>query len=482
MAIKRIEGRVETDSYGQVEIPVNCYWGAQTARATGELLLCGWKIHAKLIDALILIKKAAALVNCELGRLDAPVASAIAKACDEVLAGEWQEQFIAEPYQSGAGVTLNLNVNEVLANRAEELLGGAPGQYQLVDPNNHVNLGQTPYDLFPSAIRLAIVASLKECEPALLDLERMLRRKALEFAKIVKAGRTHLQESVPITLGQEFNAFGSAIERCQKRIKDCSNSLLEMNIGATYVGTGWNAHPEYANRVVAKLATFTQLRLKVGEDLVRMSQSMGDFAHVSSAVRELAIELNKIANDLRLLNSGPRAGLAEIVLPKILALPSPLLPKVLPDQLNPFVLESLNMICFQILGNDLAVTQACQAGQLQANVMTPVIGHNLLQSLDLLKAGVLLFAQKCLSGISVDADRCRLHLAVSGAHFAALSEQIGLERSQSLLNECEGDFARLMERLVHESLVPPEVLDKILSQSYLTQASVRPPTSPRGAG
>jgi aspartate ammonia-lyase len=482
MVSKRIETRVESDPYGHIEIPNDCYWGVGTARAREQLFSCGWKTHGKLLDAFIMLKKAAASVNADLGRLEASVASAIGLACDEVLAGQWHEQFIAEPYQSGAGLSLNVNVNEVLANRAEELLGGSLGQYKLVRPNRHVNCGQAANDLFPTAMRLAILSSLKEFEPILLDLERLLRRKAVEFAKIVTVGRTHLQDSVPITLGQEFNAFGSAIERCQKRIKDCSGCLLEVNIGATFAGTGWDSHPDYVHRMVAKLSAFTQFRLRQGEDLLRMSQSMGDFLHVSSALRELAVELNKIANDLRLLNSGPNAGLAEIALPVLLPLPSSISPALLPDQAAPVLAESLNMICFQILGNDTAVTQACQAGQLQANVMTPVIVHNLLQSLDLLKAGVHAFGQRCLASISVNNDRCRHHLVASGAVFAALCEQIGLERSHTLLEECQGDLDRLLAFLAQEDVVAPEIVEKILSHSYLTVNGVRLPPNATGTG
>lgn len=474
MGSKRIEARLEYDAVGPIQIPANCYWGAQTARAKEQLLMVGWKVQPKLLDAIVLVKKAAALVNADLGRLEGQLATAIAQAADEVLAGQWKEQFVAEPLQSGSGLTLITNVNEVLANRAEELLGGNVGEYKIIDPHRHLNIGQSTNDVFSTAMRLALLQALKELEPVLLDLERLLRRKALEFAKIVKVGRAHLQDSVPITLGQEFNAFGSTVERCYKHLKESGNCLFEINIGGTFIGTGWDAHPAYQGRMVEKLSTLSKLRLKPGEDLVRMSQSMVDFMQISSALREMALELNKIANDLRLLNSGPLASLAEIKLPAVAPYPSPLLPDVLPAGVEPLLAESVNMVCFQIIGLDLATAFACQAGQLETNAMAAVIVQNLLSSFDLLKQVLIAFGQKCLSGISANGERALQYFVLSGGLFAALCEQIGVEDAKLLLKKYGGNHEQLRQALHDGGILPQPVVEKILSHAYLTAPGLRP--------
>jgi aspartate ammonia-lyase len=474
MGGKRLDARIEYDSFGPIQIPANSYWGAQTARARDELFTCGWKFHPKLVESIVLVKKAAALVNGELGRLDSRLAEAIVQACDEVLSGQLRDQFIAEPFQSGSGLALNINVNEVLANRAEEILGGTAGEYKLVDPHRHLNLSQSSNDVFITAMRLAVITSLKEFEPALLDLERLLRRKALEFAKIVKVGRSHLRDSVPITLGQEFNAFGSTVERSYKNLKEASNSLFELNIGGTQIGTGWDAHPSYQTRMVEKVTSLTKFRLKAGEDLLRMSQSMSDFVQVSSALRQLAIELGKIANDLRLLNSGPQGGLAEIKMPPVLFSPSPLLSEALPEEVQPLLAESLNMVCFQIIGMDLSIAFAAQAGQLETNPMAAGILHNLLQALDLLRQSILAFNQKCLAGISADNERCQHLLTLSGALLAAVSEQIGLNDARALFKMHDDNPERLRQALLEGNILSPPVIEKIFNHTYFTTASIRP--------
>jgi len=474
MGSKRTEARTEYDLFGPIQIPANCYWGAQTARAKEQLFSLDLRVHDKLLDSIILVKKAAASVNAELGRLDVHIGETIDLACNEVLAGQWRDQFIAETWQSGTGTTLNNNVNEVLANRAEELLGGCIGEYRIVDPHRHVNLGQAANDVFSTAMRLALLAAIKELEPILLDLERLLRRKALEFAKIVTVGRSHLRDTVPVTLGQEFNAFGSTVERCLKRIKDSCKSLFELGIGGTYIGSGFNTHPSYPKRMIEKLTTYTKLPLKPGEDYFRLSHSMADFVQVSSALKELSLELNKIASDLRLLNSGPAAGFDEIEMPRVEPLASPLNQEKLPDQVNPLLADSLSMVCFQVIGNDFATSLAAQAGQLQTNAMMGLIIHNLLQSIDLLGWCVLAFNQKCLSQITANVERCQAHFAESGALLAALSEQIGLAESQALLEQFQGDRQRLRRALLEENLLPQPILEKIFSHVYMTTIGERP--------
>ena len=461
MANKRAEFRIEKDLQGEMQIASGAYYGLRTARARERLFTCGFKFHPKLVDAMLTVKKAAAFVNADLGRIDNRVASAIMQACDEALTGQWREQFVAEPFQSGSGMTFNINVNEVLANRAEEILGGNVGDYALVFPDVHVNLGQSANDVFPSAMRIAVLLALKDFEPALLDLERLLRRKALEFAKVIKFGRTHLRDAAPVTLGQEFNAFGSAVERSLKRIKESSLLMLELNIGGTFVGSGLDAHPLYAAKAVEKLVALTGFKLRQGEDLFRMTQSMADFLSVSSSLKELAVELSKIANDLRLLSSGPSGGLAEINLPATESEPSALLPGQLPDQASPLLAESLNMVAFQVIGNDLSTTFASHAGQLEANVMTPVIIHNLLQSIELLQKVIFCFNQRCLSGITANTERCRQHFDASGGLLAVLTEQVGFELANSLCNEFGSNSKAICNALTERQLVTQEVMERI---------------------
>jgi len=461
MANKRAEFRIEKDMHGEVQIASGAYYGLRTARARERLFTCGFRFHPKLIDSMVTVKKAAASANADLGRIDSRIVSAIMQSCDEVLAGQWREQFVAEPFQSGSGLTFNINVNEVLANRAEEILGGNVGDYALVFPEGHVNLGQSTNDVFPSAMRIAVLLALKDLEPAVLDLERLLRRKALEFARVIKFGRTHLRDAAPVTLGQEFNAFGSAVERSLKRIKESSLLMLELNIGGTFVGSGLDAHPLYATKAVDKLVALTGFKLRQGEDLFRMTQSMADFLSVSSSLKELAVELSKIANDLRLLSSGPSGGLAEINLPATESEPSALLPGQLPDQASPLLAESLNMVAFQVIGNDLSTTFASHAGQLEANVMTPVIIHNLLQSIELLQKVILCFNQRCLSGITANAERCRQHFDASGGLLAVLTEQVGFDLANSLCNEFGMNSRAICTALIERQLVTPEAMEKI---------------------
>jgi aspartate ammonia-lyase len=468
------EPRIEYDSIGAIEIPALCYWGAQTARAREKLFVCGIRFHPSLLEATILVKKAAALVNSELEQLDCPLSKAIVQACDEVLAGKWRDQFVIEPFQSGAGVVFNLNVNEVLANRAEEILGGKLGEYKLVHPEKHVNLSQCANDVFPTAMRIALLLCLKAFEPIMLDLERVLRRKALKFATILKVGRTHLIDSQPITLGQEFSAFASSIEHSFKSIKEASNKLLQLNIGAGYVGTSFAIHPAYGQRMAKKLAFLTNFPLQPGSDFLRLSHSMGDFLPISSALKEFAIELSQISNDLRLLNSGPQAGLSEITLPSFVTIPSATSPNLLPAQAIPHLAESLNMVCYQVIGNDFAITMAAQSGQLEANVMTPLIIHNLLQSLVLLTEVTKIFTKNCLNDISVNAKKCEENFSNSSFLLVALSEQIGQSACQALLDLCGGDLRKLHQALLRGELVSADVLAKILPYTYLTSAGIRP--------
>lgn len=393
MPTKRIEARIEKDALGQIQLPINCYWGAKTARAKEQLFSCGWRLPAKLLQAVILIKKAVASVNVEFGQFEARIGTAIAQVCDEVLAGQWQDQFIAELFQSGVGITINANVNEVLANRAEELLGGSVGEYKIVDPDDHVNHGQSNDDVFATATSLSVLAALTELEPVLLDLERLLRRKALEFAKIVKANKRYHSEM--LSFGQELNALGSTIERCLKHIKDSANGLLEINLPLTWATASSEMRWQAANRLSEKLSMLTHLKLRLSEDLLRTAQPTADFICVSSSLRELAIELELITSRQGLIKDG-----LEAVLPNR-NMPADELGEMLScqtfDQIQPSVIESLNMVCSQVIGNDLATMLASRAGQRYGKAMTPAMVHNLLQSLALLRLGVAALNQRCLA-------------------------------------------------------------------------------------
>jgi aspartate ammonia-lyase len=465
--------RTEYDCKGPIEIPANCLWGAKTARAKEELFVCDISFHPTLLDSTVLVKKASALVNAELERLAAPIAKAIVQACDEVLSGQWREQFIVGPFQSGAGVVFNININEVLANRAEQILGGIAGEYRMVDPEKHVNLSQCAYDVFPTAMRIAVLLALKQFEPVMLNCERQLRREALQFSNVLKMGRTHLIDSQPITLGQEFSAFASCIEQSLQNMKEANGKLLDLNIGAGQVGTGFDTHPSYGKLMAARLRQFTSLPLRGGSDLLRLSRSMSDFLPVSAALKLFAVELNQIANDLRLLSSGPKTGLSEMNLPDTVRTPSPMGTTLLPEQSIPHLIDSVNMVCYQVMGNDLAITLAAQSGQLEANVMTPLIIHNLLQSLFLLAQVTSSLTTHCLDGISIDPIRHKEIFNKSGAFLIALSEQIGEKACQTMLEQFNGNVEELSRALVAGGLVEKSILSKILSQTYFTSVGIR---------
>ncbi len=468
MVNRRPDIRIEADQLGEVQVPLNSYWGAKTARAREHLAVSGQKVHPRLLEALVTVKKSAAYANLEAGRLQPQVARAIMQVCDEILSGQWRDQFVVDALQAGAGASLNANTNEVIANRGAQILGGALGKYDLIDPLRDVDKGQSTSDVYPTAMRIAILMTLRETEPALLDTERLLRRKALEFERVLKPGRLSLQDSVPITLGQEFNAYGSTIERAVRRVREASSNLLEVNIGATYVGTGFGVDAEYSNRMVEKLSQLTGLKLKIADDMFRATQSVTDFLDFSASLRGLACDLIKIANDLRLMSSGPNAGFAEIFLPPFAVEPSSLLPGQLPDLTTPALPECLLMACYQITGYDHAIAFAAQAGQFEANPMTPLICVNLLNSLDMLKNIMLPFNQKCLSGITANTKKCSTSAEASGAVLAALSSQIGVAKARAVLDESKSSGQDLKQVLSDKSLLTRESSDRVLGYKLLT--------------
>jgi aspartate ammonia-lyase len=459
--------RVEHDSLGDVRVPAAALWGAQTQRAVENYPISGLHAHPWMIRATVLVKKAAALANQETGRLDEHIAQAIVAAADEVLAGRWHDQFVVDVYQAGAGTSHNMNANEVLANRAIELLGGVRADYKLVHPNDHVNMAQSTNDTFPTAMRVATLLGIRETVPALRHLRDAFAAKGEEFDHIVKSGRTHLQDATPIRLGQEFAAYALSLDRDIARLHHAQETLAELNIGGTAVGTGLNAEEGYINGVVRHLGTLTGFPLRRAESLVQIAPSMASFVEVSGALRVLAVDVTKIANDLRLLASGPATGLYEIVLPPVQPGSS-----IMPGKVNPSIAEMVNMVCFQVLGHDTTVAYAAQAGQLELNVMMPVIIHNVLASLTILKNAANVFADRCVAGITARAERCEEYAFKSASLVTALAPYIGYEASASIAKEQVATGRDIREIVRERNLLPEADLQEILRPEAMTEPGI----------
>jgi aspartate ammonia-lyase len=464
MTAKRTEFRLEKDSLGQMNVPSQSYWGIKTARAQEQLFLCGIKTHPMLIESIVLVKKALAGVNQDLGRLEPSVSRAIMQACDEILSGKLREHIVTEPFQSGASYVFDANVSEVLANRAEELMGGELGEYNLCKPEL-VNYGQTASEVIGTAMRLAVFLSLKEFEPAVLDLERLLRRKALELAKSAKLAKAPGGEPNAALSKQEFNAFGSAIERGLKRIKDASLVLCDLPGGSSNLGTAGGADADYGSRLVEKLSKSTGLKLRAGEETGRSTQSLSDFLHVSSCLKELAVELSKIADGLRKPGPGSHQYNYEASLPSEGELAGHRADPLNEPGLVGFA-EGLCVATFQVIGNDLAAALASQSAQAQRYVAAPVVMNNLLQSIDLLRQAISCFNQRFLASITADNDRIKSGADLGSHFFALLSEHIGMEKSRQLYEEFAGSSKEISEALGQRNMVPPEVLEKLSRHSH----------------
>ncbi len=456
--------RVERDSLGEVRVPAAAYYGAQTQRAIENYPISGQRHPKHFVLACAYTKKAAALANRDLGALDARLAEAIAAAADRVLAGEFADQFVVDVYNSGAGTSFHMNVNEVLANLAIEGLGGQRGDYKLVSPNDHVNCGQSTNDVIPTATRLAALLMLRELMPALDRLEAAFRGKAKTFDGVIKAGRTHLQDAVPVRLGQEFGAYAAAVAKAANAIQAAGAGCSELGIGGSATGTGLNTHPEYAARTVAYLAEFTRLGLRPASDRFEAMQSQGPVVALSAALRGLAIELIRIANDLRLMASGPTTGLAEIILPA--AQPGS---SIMPGKVNPSIPEMLNMVCFAVLGNDLTIATAAQAGQLELNVMMPVIAFKLLDSLHILTNAIGIFATRCVEGIAVNADRCRAYAERTLGLATALNPHIGYRAAAEAVKESLASGRSIRDIVLAKGMLSAEQLDRILDPRAMTE-------------
>jgi len=459
--------RIERDPLGELAVPSEAYYGIQTARAVANFPISGLRAQSSLVTATVLIKKAAAHANTRLGRLDSRIGDAVIRAAEEVLGGSLRDQFVVDVYQAGAGTSHHMNTNEVLANRAEELLGGTRGAYRLVHPNDHVNMSQSTNDVFPTATRLALLLEHRGLVDSARALATSLARLAETWQSVLKVGRTHLQDAVPMTLGQEFGGYAACIERSADDVDRCAESLTELNLGATAVGTGLNAGDDYTSLAIATLGQLTGLALKPAANRFRVTQSMGDVLAYSGAMRRLAVELSKIASDLRLLGMGPRAGLAEIRLPAVQPGSS-----IMPGKVNPSIPEMVNQVCFQVIGCDTVICLAAEAGQLELNVMMPVMAWNALHASAILRESMAALRSRCVEGIQADAERCRELMDRSTAVATALSPYIGYAATAEVAKESVRTGRSIRELVLERGLLASADLDRILSPDVMTRPGI----------
>ncbi|MBT0653293.1 aspartate ammonia-lyase [Geomobilimonas luticola] len=459
--------RTEKDTLGLVEVPADAYYGAQTARAVANFPISGLRPHPALVWGTLVIKKCAARANMATGRLPVEIGDAIVRAADEALAGRFDADFVVDPFQAGAGTSHNMNVNEVLANRAEELLGGERGVYGRVNPNDHVNMAQSTNDVIPTAMRLAALRLHASLGPALAGLVASLLRKGKEFDQVLKSGRTHLQDAVPLRLGQEFEAYAVALEKNLTGLERTLPGLCELGLGGTAIGTGLNAEPRYIELVVAELARETGFPLRGTANLVETTQNMDPFVACSAALKGTAINLVRIANDLRLLASGPRTGLNEIALPALQPGSS-----IMPGKVNPVLPEVTDMVGFQVIGADTVITLAAQAGQLELNVMMPVIAHNLLFAMGILRNTVVRLAEGCIDGITANVERCRRYLDDSLGLVTVLAPYIGYAAAADVAKESARTGESIRDIVLARRLLEPERLAAIMEPYPLTSPGV----------
>ena len=459
--------RIEHDLLGERQVPDGAYYGIHTLRATENFNLSGRPLGPELIVALAEVKQAAALANLEVGLLDATIAKVIIQACEEIKSGRWQEQFIVDALQGGAGTSANMNVNEVIANRAIELAGGLKGDYTIVHPLNHVNLSQSTNDVFPTAVRIAALRLLKPVSDSFAELQTALQQKEAEFAGTIKMGRTELQDALPVMLGQEFGAYAQAIARDRWRLYKAEERLRQVNLGGTAVGTGLNADPQYINLAIVKLREITGLGLARAEYLMDPTQNNDIFVEVSGLLKAAAVNLAKIANDLRLMSSGPVAGLGEINLPMMQAGSS-----IMPGKVNPVIPEAVRQAAYQVIANDQAITLGAQAGELELNPMLPLIADNLFYSLNLLQKATTIFIKRCINGITANESHCFEILEHSAVYATALVPHIGYESATNLIKQARESGRTIRQVALESGLISPEKLDRILDPYQLTKPGI----------
>ena len=462
-----IQYRSEHDSVGERSVPKDVYYGVQSLRAAENFPITGLAVHPEQINSIAEIKKASAITNLEIGLLDKRVADAIVRACDEIAAGRLHEAFIVDPIQGGAGTSLNMNANEVIANRAIELLGGEKGDYALVNPNDHVNYGQSTNDVFPSAGKLAVLKLLVRAQIQLERLSEALEAKAEEFDDVLKMGRTQMQDAVPIRLGQEFKAYSVAVMRDIRRMDKAMEEMCTLNMGGTAIGTGINADEAYLRRIVPNLAEVSNMEFVQAFDLIDATQNLDPFVAVSGAIKACAVTLSKIANDLRLMSSGPKAGFNEINLPVRQNGSS-----IMPGKVNPVIPEVVNQVAFNIIGNDLTITMAAEAGQLELNAFEPIIFYCMFQSIDTLAYAVRTFVDNCVSGITANEERCRSLVENSIGVITALSPHVGYEKAADISKKALQTGTSVRSIILQEGLLDEEELDHILDPVRMTEPGI----------
>jgi aspartate ammonia-lyase len=461
-----VNTRIEHDLLGDLPVPADAYWGVHTARARDNFPITGTPISAypQLVDALASVKEAAARANAELGLLPDELADAIAAACAEIRSGALHDQFVVDVIQGGAGTSTNMNANEVIANRALELLGHPKGDYARLHPNEHVNLSQSTNDAYPTAVNIATILAVRGLADAMRVLEDAFAAKAAEFRDVVKMGRTQLQDAVPMTVGQELGTYAVMLGEDRLRLEEAALLLHEINLGATAIGTGLNAPPGYAETVCRHLVAITGLPLRTADDLVEATQDCGAFVHLSGVLKRVAVKVSKTCNDLRLLSSGPRAGLNEINLPPVQAGSS-----IMPGKVNPVIPEVVNQVAFEVIGNDVTVTMAAEAGQLQLNAFEPIILHSLVKSIDHLRAACLTLAERCVAGITVNHEVTRGHVENSIGLVTALNPAIGYEAATRIAQEALATGRSVAALVLERNLVSPAHLEELLQPERLAR-------------
>ena len=467
MTENEMEFRVEKDSIGTKDVPENVYYGVQSLRAAENFHITGLNMHPEIINSLAYIKKAAAITNCEAGLLDKRRTQAIVQACDEILEGRFREDFIVDPIQGGAGTSLNMNANEVIANRAIEILGGKKGDYSVVNPNDHVNCGQSTNDVIPTAGKMTSLRLLKKLKKQLLRLHSALEQKADEFDSVIKMGRTQLQDAVPIRLGQEFKAYSVAILRDLNRMDKAMDEMRTLNMGGTAVGTGLNADESYLRRIVPNLSEISGMDLVQAYDLIDATQNLDSFVAVSGAVKACAVTLSKIANDLRLMSSGPRAGFGEINLPAKQNGSS-----IMPGKVNPVIPEVVNQVAFNAIGNDMTITMAAEAGQLELNAFEPIIFYCLFQSIDTIAYAVNTFVDNCVIGITANETRCRYFVENSVGIITAICPHVGYQKAAEIAKEAIKTGESVRKLIIEKGLLTKEQMDEIMDPVQMTEPGI----------
>ena len=464
---EEIKFRLEHDSIGEKEVPIDAYYGVQTLRASENFFITGLTMHPELINSVAQIKKAAAITNFEVGRLDKKRTDAIVQACDEIISGKYHDQFIVDPIQGGAGTSLNMNANEVIANRAIEILGGKKGDYTIISPNDHVNYGQSTNDVFPSCGRLTALKLLYKAQNELERLYETLMKKSKEFDHVIKMGRTQLQDAVPIRLGQEFHAYATAIRRDINRFDRAKNEMRSLNLGGTAIGTGLNADVQYLQRVVQNIALISGLELVQAYDLIDATQNLDGYVACSGITKSCAVNLSKMCNDLRLMSSGPRTGFGEINLPAKQNGSS-----IMPGKVNPVIPEVVNQVAFNVIGNDMTVAMAAEAGQMELNAFEPIIFYKLFQSIETIACAVRTLVDNCISGITANEEHCKNLVENSVGIITAICPYVGYEKAVKVAKEAIRTGCSVKELVIKQKLLTTEQLDIILNPFSMTEPGI----------